>query len=158
MFWQLETLEGRWPGLGPSLVGGSLGTPGGVDALFCVQLLSRVRLFATPWTIAHQVPLATRFPRQQYWSGSPCPPPGDPPHQGSNPGLPHCRRIPYHLSPQGSPGGVDAPMQLARLASPPWQGHRPAFHSTGPHQGQGRVATAVGKEGFLGGKTLHYSL
>ena len=25
--------------------------------------------FATPWTVAHQVPLSTGFPRQEYWSG-----------------------------------------------------------------------------------------
>ena len=35
--------------------------------------LSRVRLFATPWTIALQAPLSMRFSRQEYWSGSPCP-------------------------------------------------------------------------------------
>ena len=43
------------------------------------------------------------FSRQEYWSGLPCPPPGDRPIQGSNPGLPHCRRILYQLSHQGSP-------------------------------------------------------
>ena len=31
----------------------------------------------TPWTIAHQAPLSMGFPRQEYWSGLPCPPPGD---------------------------------------------------------------------------------
>ena len=40
---------------------------------------SRVQLFATPWTIAHQAPLSTGFSRQAYWSGLPCPPPGDRP-------------------------------------------------------------------------------
>ena len=34
-----------------------------------VQLFSRVQLFATPWTVAHQAPLSTGFPRQEYWSG-----------------------------------------------------------------------------------------
>ena len=44
------------------------------------------------------------FSRQEYWSGLPCPPAGHPfPTQGSNPGLPHHRRILYHLSHQGSP-------------------------------------------------------
>ena len=38
---------------------------------------SRVWLFVTPGTIAHQIPLSTRFSRQEYWSGLPCPPPGD---------------------------------------------------------------------------------
>ena len=40
-----------------------------------VKLLSRVRLFATPWTVAHQVPLSMGFPRQEYWSGLPFPSP-----------------------------------------------------------------------------------
>ena len=34
-----------------------------------VKLLSRVRLFATPWTAAHQAPLSMGFSRQEYWSG-----------------------------------------------------------------------------------------
>ena len=33
------------------------------------QLLSRVHLFATPWTVAHLVLLPMRFSRQEYWSG-----------------------------------------------------------------------------------------
>ena len=33
--------------------------------------------FATPWTIACQVPLSMGFPRQQFWSGLPFPSPGD---------------------------------------------------------------------------------
>ena len=33
------------------------------------KLLSRVRLFATPWTVAHQAPLSVGFSRQEYWSG-----------------------------------------------------------------------------------------
>jgi len=41
-----------------------------------VQLLSCVRLLATPWTVALQAPLSTRFSRQVYWSALPCPPPG----------------------------------------------------------------------------------
>ena len=36
---------------------------------------SRVWLFATPWTTAHQAPLSTGFSRQEYWSGLLCPPP-----------------------------------------------------------------------------------
>ena len=40
------------------------------------QSLSRVRLFATPWTIAHQAPLSMEFSRQEYWSGLPFPPAG----------------------------------------------------------------------------------
>ena len=36
----------------------------------------------TPWIIAHQVPLSVGFSRQEYWSGLPCPPPGDLPNPG----------------------------------------------------------------------------
>ena len=34
-------------------------------------MLSRVRLFATPWTVARQAPLSKAFPRQECWSGLP---------------------------------------------------------------------------------------
>ena len=40
-----------------------------------VKLLSHVRLFATPWTAAHQAPLSMGFSRQKYWSGVPLPSP-----------------------------------------------------------------------------------
>ena len=39
----------------------------------------------TPWTVAHQVPPSKGFPRQEYWSGLPCPPPGDLPDPGLEP-------------------------------------------------------------------------
>ena len=38
---------------------------------------SRVRLFVTSWTVAHQSPLSMGFSRQEYWSGWPFPPLGD---------------------------------------------------------------------------------
>ena len=47
-----------------------------------VKLLSRVRLFATPWTIAYQAPLSMGFSGQEYWSGLPFPSPGDLPNPG----------------------------------------------------------------------------
>jgi len=40
-----------------------------------VKLLSRVRLFMTPWTAAYQVPPPMGFSRQEYWSGVPLPSP-----------------------------------------------------------------------------------
>ena len=44
-----------------------------------VKLLSHVRLFATPWTAAHQAPPSMGVSRQEYWSGVPLPSPtGDP--------------------------------------------------------------------------------
>ena len=42
-----------------------------------VKLLSRVRLFATPRTVAYQAPPSMGFSRQEYWSGLPFPSPGD---------------------------------------------------------------------------------
>ena len=64
--------------------------------------LSRVRLFVTPWTVACKAPLSMEFSRQGHWSMYPFPSPGVFPTWGLNPGLWHCRRILYHLSPQGS--------------------------------------------------------
>ena len=46
---------------------------------------SHVQLFVTPWTIAHQAPLSMGFSRQEYWSGSPFPPPGGLPNPGIEP-------------------------------------------------------------------------
>ena len=81
-----------------------------------VKSLSRVWLFATPWTVAYQASLSMGFSRQEYWSGLPFPSPGKNtgvgshfllqglfPIQGSNLGLPHCRQILYHLSHHGKP-------------------------------------------------------
>ena len=42
-----------------------------------VCVLNRVQFFATPWTVALQGPLSMVFSRQEYWSGLPCPSPGD---------------------------------------------------------------------------------
>ena len=40
-----------------------------------VKLLSHLRLFVTPWTVAYQAPPSLGFSRQQYWSGLPLPSP-----------------------------------------------------------------------------------
>ena len=53
-----------------------------------VKSLSRVRLFATPWTVAHQSPKSMGFSRQEYWSGLPFSFPGDLPDPGIEPGPP----------------------------------------------------------------------
>ena len=53
-----------------------------------VRALSRfnlVRLFVTLWTVAYRVPLSMGFSRQKYWSGLPCPHPGDLPDPGIKP-------------------------------------------------------------------------
>ena len=52
----------------------------------------------TPWTVAYQAPLSTEFSRQEYWSGSPFPSPGDLPDPGIKPGSPALQADSYHLS------------------------------------------------------------
>ena len=52
----------------------------------CVlSCLSHVQLFVTLWTVVCQAPLSMGFSRQEYWSGLPCPPPGDLPDPGIEP-------------------------------------------------------------------------
>ena len=46
-----------------------------------LSLFSHVQLLATLWTVARQAPLSMGVSRQEYWSGLPCPPPGDLPNQ-----------------------------------------------------------------------------
>ena len=70
----------------------------------CILSLSHVWLFATPWTVAYQAPLSMGSfqARELEWGAIPFSR-GLFPTQGSNPGLPHCRQMLYHLSHQGSP-------------------------------------------------------
>ena len=50
--------------------------------MVCAGMFSRLWLFAAPRTIAYLAPLSMGFPRQEYWEGLPCPPPGDLPNPG----------------------------------------------------------------------------
>ena len=50
----------------------------------CAKLL-QLCLFETLWMVACQAPLSLGFSRQEYWSGLPYPPPGDPPDPGIEP-------------------------------------------------------------------------
>ena len=61
-------------------------------------------LFATLWTVASHAPLSSGFSRQEYWSGLPCPPPGE----SSRPGdcllsLLHWQTSSLALVPPGKP-------------------------------------------------------
>ena len=70
------------------------------------RLLSRVWLFAAPWTAAHQAPLCLGFSRQEHWSGLPFPPPGDLPHPGIDPPPPACPALAggfFTTAPPGKP-------------------------------------------------------
>ena len=73
------------------------------SAIVKVKQLSPVRLFATPWTVAYQVPPSMGVSRQEYWSGLPFLLQEIFPTQGLNPGLLHCRQTLYRLNHQESP-------------------------------------------------------
>ena len=47
--------------------------------------VAQLCLFRASWTLAHQAPLPMEFLRQGYWSGGPCPTPGDLPNPGVQP-------------------------------------------------------------------------
>ena len=68
-----------------------------------VKLLSGVRLFATPWTVAHQAPPSLGFSRQEYWSGLPFPSPGDLPDPGIEPRSPTLEADALTSEPPGKP-------------------------------------------------------
>ena len=67
-----------------------------------VKLLSPVRLFASPCTVAHQAPLSMGFPGKNTGEGCHSLLQGIFPTQGWNPGVPHDRKTLHHLSHQGS--------------------------------------------------------
>ena len=72
--------------------------------LMCVlSRFSHVRLFATPWTVAHKVPLPMGFSRQEYWSGLPCLPPRDLPNPGIKPRSPSLQADSLPSEPSGKP-------------------------------------------------------
>ena len=68
-----------------------------------VKLLSRVRLFVTPWTVAYQAPLSMGFSRQESWNGLPFPSPGDLPNPGIEPGSPTLQADSLPSEPPGKP-------------------------------------------------------
>ena len=68
-----------------------------------VKLLSRVRLFETPWTVAYQASLSMGFSRQEYWSGLPFPSPGDLPDPGIERGFPTLEADALTSEPPGKP-------------------------------------------------------
>ena len=67
------------------------------------QSFSHVRLFAPLWTVACQAPLSMGYPRQEYWSGLPFPPPGDLPDPGMEPMFPALAGGFFTTKPPGKP-------------------------------------------------------
>ena len=58
---------------------------------------------ATPWTVIHQAPLSMGFSKQEYWSGSPFPSPGDLPDPGIEHRLPALQVDSLPSEPPGKP-------------------------------------------------------
>ena len=67
-----------------------------------VLMLSRVRLFVTPWTVAHQAPLSVGFSRQEHWSGWSLSSPGDLSDSGIKPRSPALQADCWLAEPPGS--------------------------------------------------------
>ena len=68
-----------------------------------MKSLSRVRLFATPRTVAYQAPPSMGFSRQEYCSGLPFPSPGDLPDPGIEPRSPAFQADALTSEPPGKP-------------------------------------------------------
>ena len=68
-----------------------------------VYVLSGVRLFATPQTVAHQAPMSMGYSRQEYWNGLPFPPQGDLPDPGIKPASPALAGRFFTAEPPGKP-------------------------------------------------------
>ena len=72
--------------------------------LMCAcSVTSIVSNSATPWTVACQDSLSLGYSQQEYWNGLPCPPPGDLPSPGIEPGSPALQVDSLPLSHLGSP-------------------------------------------------------
>ena len=74
---------------------------------------SHVRLFATLWTVARQVPLSLGFSRQEYWSGWSFPSPGDLPDPGMKPTPPALAGRLFAPEPPGKSACLTAHLLLA---------------------------------------------
>ena len=69
-----------------------------------MKSLSRVRLFATPWTVAYQASPSRGFSRQEYWSGLPFPSPEGLPDPGIEPRSPALEADALTYEPPGKLG------------------------------------------------------
>ena len=82
----------------------------------------------TPWTIAHQAPLSTGFPRQEYWRGLPFPPTGDLLYPGIAPESPALQTNSLPLGHEGNKSTISSVQSLIhiRLFATPWTAARQA--------------------------------
>ena len=80
-----------------------------------MKSLSRVQLFATPWTVPYQAPQSMEFSSQKYRSGLPFPSPGDLPDPEIEPGSP---TLQSDALPSEPPGVLKPPTIVLLSISP----------------------------------------
>ena len=125
----------------------------------CAHMLSRfsrVWLFVTPQTVAHQASLSMGFSRQEHWSGLPCPPPGDLPDPGIEPSLLcrlHWQAVSLPLAPPGEPK-LSNTLSLHIMAFP----HSSVGKASASNVGnQGSIPGSGSSPGEANGSPLQYS-
>ena len=101
------------------------------------QLLSHVRLFVTPWTVARQAPLPMRLSRQEYWTGLPFPPAGNLSNTGTKLSSDPFPTVQFSSVAQSCPTLCD-PMNRSTPGLPVYH-HLPEFTQTHVH----RVGDAI---------------
>ena len=90
------------------------------------HLVLHVRLLAAPPAAAPQAPLSISFTRQEYWSGQPFPPPGDPPDPGiklASPVAPALQEDSLPAEPPGKPSHLPISIHSPKSTQPcppPW--------------------------------------
>ena len=98
-----------------------------------MKSLSRVQLFATPWTVAYQAPPSMGFSRQECWSGLPFPSPGDLPDPGIEPRSPALQADALPSEPPGKQKPVILLLktQLSQVTVAGWSWHEVALEIMG---------------------------
>ena len=114
----------------------------------CVQVsewvLSCVRLFAIPWTVAHQTPLSMGFSRQEYWNWMTFPPPGPLPDTGFEPvplASPALISGFFTTEPPGKP--KESACQCRRCKKHHWLNGHELEQTPGESEGQGSLACCM---------------
>ena len=83
-----------------------------------LSYFSCVRLFATLWTVAHQIPLSMGFSRQEWWSGLLFPPSVDLPDPGIEPVAPELQAVSLPLSPWEAPDVLCLSIKFSLCTAP----------------------------------------
>ena len=81
----------------------------------CAQLLQSCLTFVTLWTVVPQGSLSMGFSRQDYWSGLPCPPPGNLPDPGTEHESPALQEILYHKATRETQYGLVVVQSLSHV-------------------------------------------